>query len=73
MDLISHWQTSVKLSESIKSDSRFSAMQKATAFPVASVAAILGEGEMDGKRSLGYSDINYERFNCLLAELISPQ
>ena len=54
-------------------DDEFSAMQKATAFPVASIAAILGEGEMDGKRSLGYSDINYERFNCLLAELISPQ
>lgn len=54
-------------------DDEFSAMQKATAFPVASIAALLGEGDMDGKRSLGYSDINYERFNCLLTELISPQ
>jgi saccharopine dehydrogenase-like NADP-dependent oxidoreductase len=54
-------------------DDQFSAMQKATAFPVASVTAMLGEGLMDEKRDLEYSDINYEKFNCLLAELISPQ
>ena len=54
-------------------DDQFSAMQKATAFPVASVTAMLGEGLMDEKRALEYSDINYEKFNCLLAELISPQ
>ena len=59
----------------IKSDEQFSAMQKATAFPISAVAALMAEGVFDGKKSqckdyyteysknLSYADIPFEKFN----------
>jgi saccharopine dehydrogenase-like NADP-dependent oxidoreductase len=59
----------------------FSAMQKATAFPVASVASLMAEGYFDGKKSqcrgywdcfnksLSYADIPYEEFNKKIKKL----
>jgi saccharopine dehydrogenase-like NADP-dependent oxidoreductase len=58
----------------IKADENFSAMQKATAFPIASVAALMAEGVFDGpkeqhrdyytqySRSLAYNDIPFDLF-----------
>lgn len=43
-------------------DEHWTAMQKATAFPVAAVAAIMAEGKLDHKKSLDYSDVPYEDF-----------
>jgi len=66
----------------IRSDKSFSAMQKATAFPVSSVAALLAEGVFDGdrsqhkdyhaqySRSLSYRDIPYDFFNTNLNKLL---
>jgi saccharopine dehydrogenase-like NADP-dependent oxidoreductase len=65
----------------IKSDDRFSAMQKATAFPVSSVAALMAEGFFDEKkdqrrdyhtyypRNLSYKDVPYDEFKKNLCEL----
>jgi saccharopine dehydrogenase-like NADP-dependent oxidoreductase len=65
----------------IKSDGRFSAMQKATAFSISSVAAIMAQGKLEGNkeqlrdywsqypRSLSYEDIPFEEFNENLAIL----
>ncbi len=59
----------------IKVDDRFSAMQKATAFPVSSVAALMAEGCFDGEKSqcrgywdcfdksLSYRDVPFDKFN----------
>mgnify|MGYP003629048659 FL=1 len=59
----------------------FSAMQKATAFPIASVASIMSEGFFDGdkeqhrdyytkySRALSYADIPFEKFNENLGKL----
>lgn len=65
----------------IKSDENFSAMQKATAFPISSVAALLADGVFDGKKierrgydihyrkSLSYSDIPFDKFSLNLSRL----
>jgi len=65
----------------IKSDKRFSAMQKATAFPIASVAAIMAEGKMEGDKeqrrdywttypkALTYADVPFEDFTNNLKTL----
>ena len=65
----------------IKSDDRFSAMQKATAFPISSVASIMAEGELEGDKeqhrdywlqynnSLSYADVPFEKFNGRLESL----
>ncbi len=59
----------------IKSDERFSAMQKATAFSISSAAALMAEGLMEGdkdqrrdhytqyNKNLAYSDIPFDKFN----------
>ena len=58
----------------IKSDEGFSAMQKATAFSISSVAAIMAEGKMEGDKhehrdyytqydkNLGYKDVPFDEF-----------
>ena len=58
----------------IKSDEKFSAMQKATAFSISSVAAIMAEGKMEGDKgehrdyytqydkNLGYKDVPFGEF-----------
>jgi saccharopine dehydrogenase-like NADP-dependent oxidoreductase len=65
----------------IKSDEKFSAMQKATAFPVASVASIMADGSLEGDKNqhrdywtqfpkaLTYADIPFDEFNKNLKTL----
>jgi saccharopine dehydrogenase-like NADP-dependent oxidoreductase len=65
----------------IKSDDQFSAMQKATAFSISSVAAIMAEGKLEGNKeqhrdywtkypvSLSYADVPFEEFNSNLRAL----
>jgi saccharopine dehydrogenase-like NADP-dependent oxidoreductase len=65
----------------VKSDAQFSAMQKATAFPISSVAALMAEGTFDGKKdehrdyytyytkNLSYSDIPFDKFSEKLSTL----
>jgi saccharopine dehydrogenase-like NADP-dependent oxidoreductase len=65
----------------IKSDEKFSAMQKATAFSISSVASIMASGDLEGDReqrrdywtqypkALTYEDIPFEKFNENLARL----
>jgi len=62
-------------------DSEFSAMQKATAFSIASVAAIMGNGKLEGDKEergghreqypkvLSYADVPFDEFNKSLKEL----
>lgn len=59
----------------IKSDEQFSAMQKATAFSISSVAKIMAEGKLEGNKderrdyhtqypvNLSYRDVPFEEFN----------
>ena len=65
----------------INADNRFSAMQKATAFPISSVASLMAEGLFDNKKSqctshweyfdknLAYSDIPFDKFKNNLSKL----
>jgi len=65
----------------IRSDEQFSAMQKATAFSISSVAAIMAQGKLEGDKdergayytqydkSLGYKDVPFDEFNKNLSEL----
>ena len=65
----------------IRSDERFSAMQKATAFSISSVAAIMAEGKLEGNKlqhrdhweqyspCLSYEDVPFEEFNNNLNKL----
>jgi len=65
----------------IKSDEQFSAMQKATAFSISSVAAIMAEGKLEGNKAqhrdyweqyspcLSYEDVPFEEFNNNLKKL----
>ena len=58
----------------VKSDDKFSAMQKATAFSISSVAAIMAEGKLEGNKdqhrdyhtqydkNLGYKDVPFDEF-----------
>ena len=41
----------------------FSAMQRATAFPISSVASIMAEGYFDDLKTIAYKDIPFEKFN----------
>jgi saccharopine dehydrogenase-like NADP-dependent oxidoreductase len=66
----------------ISSDEQFSAMQKATAFPISCVASLMAEGKMEGDRdqhrdyytqypkTLSYADIPYEEFEARLTSLL---
>jgi saccharopine dehydrogenase (NAD+, L-lysine-forming) len=65
----------------IKSDEQFSAMQKATAFSISSVAAIMAQGILEGNkeqhrdywsqypRALSYADVPFKEFNKNLKTL----
>ena len=67
----------------IKSDERFSAMQKATAFPISVVGSLMAEGALEGNKeqrrdyhiqypkNLSYSDIPFDKFNKKLDILFS--
>lgn len=72
----------VSFEKVVHADERFSSMQKSTAFPISSVAALMAEGKFDDRtvqnrggdvklsNILGYSDVVYNEFNtklnCLL-------
>jgi saccharopine dehydrogenase-like NADP-dependent oxidoreductase len=65
----------------VKSDDQFSAMQKATAFPISSVAALMAEGKLEGDyhehrdyhdqypKSLSYENVPFEDFDANLKKL----
>lgn len=65
----------------VLSDSKFSAMQKATAFPIACVASIMAEGKLEGDKdqhrdywtkyptALTYADVPYEELRKRLDRL----
>jgi saccharopine dehydrogenase-like NADP-dependent oxidoreductase len=65
----------------IKSDDQFSAMQKATAFSICSVASIMANGEMEGNKeqhrdywdkynaALSYADVPFDKFHSNLNKL----
>jgi len=67
----------------IKSDERFSAMQKATAFSISSVATIMAQGKLEGNMeqrrdywtqypaSLSYDNVPFNEFNNNLEELLT--
>ena len=51
-------------------DHQFTAMQKSTSYSIASVAALMGEGKLDGNyNQLNYSDIPFEDFKNNLSKL----
>jgi len=67
----------------VKVDDRFSAMQRATAFPASAVAALMAEGVFDGEKSqcrgywdcfsknLSYKDVPFEEFDKKLTSLFA--
>tara|TARA_R110002020_G_scaffold22733_1_gene76431 strand:- start:1707 stop:2819 length:1113 start_codon:yes stop_codon:yes gene_type:complete len=67
----------------VNSDEKFSAMQKCTAFPISSVAALMGEGYFDDRSQqnrggdvklpnvLSYSDVTYLLFSGKLSSLLN--
>ena len=69
----------------IKSDERFSAMQKATAFPICSVASLIADKFLEGDRtqcrdywtqyplSLSYSDVPFDKFNARVEKLMNTE
>lgn len=54
---------SVSRTRKIYSDNKFSAMQKATAFPISSVADIMAKGILDNFKYPSYADIPLDLFN----------
>ena len=50
-------------------DDTFSAMQMATAFPISSVAALMGDGDLDHLSSATYADVPIQKFNDNLNKL----
>ena len=67
----------------IKSTEKFTAMQQATAYPIASVASLLADGIFDGKKderrdyytyytkNLSYQDVPFTKFNENLNKLFN--
>ena len=65
----------------VRSDDRFSAMQKATAFPISTVASLMAEGYFDDRTVqnrggdkklplvLSYADVPHDEFNKRLETL----
>tara|TARA_Y100001963_G_scaffold107001_1_gene147860 strand:+ start:3333 stop:4466 length:1134 start_codon:yes stop_codon:yes gene_type:complete len=66
----------------VRSDGKFSAMQKATAFPISCVASLMAEGKMEGNKeqhrdyhtqypkALSYADVPYQEFESRLTNLL---
>ena len=57
------------MTQVIKSDEKFSAMQKATAFPIVAAAHTVAISDID-RQVLKYSDLNYPQFNKILDTLM---
>ena len=67
--------------KNVKADDQFSAMQKATAFPISCVALLMAEGKMEGKKhqhrdywtqypnALTYADVPFGEFSSRLETL----
>ena len=67
----------------VNCDSRFSAMQKSTAFPVSTIASMMAEGVFDNRKverggycdnksmNLNYSDVPFDEFNKRLSGLLN--
>jgi saccharopine dehydrogenase-like NADP-dependent oxidoreductase len=67
--------------KSVRADDQFSAMQKATAFPISCVASLMAEGKMEGKKhqhggcgtqypkALTYADVPFDEFSSRLETL----
>ena len=66
----------------IECDNKFSAMQKCTAFPISTIASMMGTGTFDDRKDerrgyyinlgndLKYSDIPFDKFNKILSSLL---
>ena len=54
----------------IESDNKFSAMQKATAFPVAVASSLVAQEPFSGT-VLKYDDIPHGQFNKLVSDLLN--
>ena len=73
----------VSFEKVVHADNKFSSMQKSTAFPISSVASLMGEGKFDDRvvqnrggnvklsNVLGYSDVLYDEFNVKLNDLLN--
>lgn len=69
----------------ISSDESFSAMQKATAFSISSVAALMAQGKLEGNKDqrrdhwvqfskvLSYSDVPFKEFNDSMEKLLTHE
>ena len=67
----------------IECDDKFSAMLKCTAFPISTVASMMGEGKFDDRKderrgyyinlsnNLQYSDVPFDAFNTKLDTLLN--
>ena len=67
----------------VECDSTFSAMQKCTAFPISTIASMMGEGKFDDRKderrgyyvdlgnNLGYADVPFDAFNKKLDTLLN--
>lgn len=55
-------ETTWKKEKIIYADDNFSAMQKATAFSISSVAKMMAEDSFSNKKVLNYSDVDYDSF-----------
>ena len=53
----------------VNADDKFSAMQKATAFPISAVASLMANGEFDHLDSFSYKDIPKDKFEDNLGQL----
>lgn len=61
--------TSVNKTRKIFGDKKFTAMQKATAFPISVVADIIAKGHLDGILYPSYADIPLDMFNSNLESI----
>jgi saccharopine dehydrogenase-like NADP-dependent oxidoreductase len=53
----------------VNADDKFSAMQKATAFPISAVASLMANGEFDHLDSFSYKDVPKDKFEDSLSHL----
>lgn len=59
-----------KITHFVKHDDKWTAMQKSTAFPIATAASLIIEGELPKKAILAYKDIPYDKFLSKLNTLM---
>jgi saccharopine dehydrogenase-like NADP-dependent oxidoreductase len=66
-------KNNVKINKSlfVYPNDKFTAMQRATAFPIVSVADILSDGDLDKIKSPSYADVPLDKFNAILNKLLN--